>query len=66
MNTPVVLITCALTSFGRATTLAFARRRARIVISGGRNEAGQELAAELRSLGAEAEYWPAEVRHEDG
>ena len=29
MNTPVVLITCALTSFGRATALAFAREGAR-------------------------------------
>ena len=57
MNTPVVLITGALTGIGRATALAFAQEGARIVISGRRDEAGQELAAELRSLGAEAELW---------
>ncbi len=64
MNTPVVLITGALTGIGRATALAFAREGARIVISGRRDEAGQELAAELRSLGAEAEYWRTDVRHD--
>jgi len=64
MNTPVVLITGALTGIGRATAIAFAREGARIVISGRRDEAGQELAAELRSLGAEAEYWRTDVRHD--
>src|SRR5271170_1672471 len=65
MNTPTVLITGALTGIGRATALAFAHEGARIVISGRRDEAGQELVAELRTLGAEAEYWRADVRHED-
>ena len=65
MNTPVVLITGALTGIGRATALAFAREGARIVISGRRDEAGQALATELRALGAEAEYVRADVRHED-
>ncbi|MEA2678830.1 MAG: hypothetical protein QOK03_552 [Candidatus Binataceae bacterium] len=65
MNTPVVLITGALTGIGRATALAFAREGARIVISGRRDEAGQELAAALRSLGAEAEYWRTDVRHDE-
>jgi NAD(P)-dependent dehydrogenase (short-subunit alcohol dehydrogenase family) len=65
MNTPVVLITGALTGIGRATALAFAREGARIVISGRRDEAGQKLADELRALGAEAEYRRADVRHED-
>jgi NAD(P)-dependent dehydrogenase (short-subunit alcohol dehydrogenase family) len=65
MNTPVVLITGALTGIGRATAIAFARKGARIVISGRRDEAGQKLAAELRELGAEAEYWRTDVRHED-
>jgi NAD(P)-dependent dehydrogenase (short-subunit alcohol dehydrogenase family) len=64
MNPPVVLITGALTGIGRATALAFAQEGARIVISGRRDQAGQELVAELRSLGAEAEYWRTDVRHD--
>ena len=65
MNTPVVLITGALTGIGRATALAFAHEGARIVVSGRRDEAGQKLVAELRALGAEAEFLRADVRHED-
>src|SRR5579862_500394 len=65
MNSPVVLITGALTGIGRATAIAFAHARARIVISGRRDEAGQKLVAELRQIGSEAEYWRADVRHED-
>jgi NAD(P)-dependent dehydrogenase (short-subunit alcohol dehydrogenase family) len=65
MNTPVVLITGALTGIGRATAIAFAQEGARIVISGRRDEVGQKLAAELRGLGAEAEYWRTDVRHDD-
>src|SRR5438309_5964421 len=65
MNSPVVLITGALTGIGRATAIAFAREGARIVISGRRDDAGQELAAELAALGAEAEYWRTDVRHDD-
>ena len=64
-NAPVVLITGALTGIGRATALAFAHDGARIAISGRRDEAGQQLLAELRALGVEAEYWRADVRHED-
>jgi len=65
MNTPVVLITGALTGIGRATALAFAKDGARIVVAGRRDEAGQKLVAKLREIGAEAEYWRADVRHED-
>ena len=65
MNTPVVLITGALTGIGRATAVAFARSGARVVVSGRRQDAGQALAAELRNLGAEAEFVQADVRHED-
>jgi NAD(P)-dependent dehydrogenase (short-subunit alcohol dehydrogenase family) len=66
MDTPVVLITGALTGIGRATALAFARDGARIVVSGRRNEEGDQLAAELRDkLGVEAEFVRSDVRHED-
>jgi NAD(P)-dependent dehydrogenase (short-subunit alcohol dehydrogenase family) len=63
-NTPVVLITGALTGIGRATALAFAREGANLVVSGRRDEAGQALAAELRALGVRAEYVRADVRNE--
>ncbi|HKN01610.1 MAG TPA: glucose 1-dehydrogenase [Candidatus Binataceae bacterium] len=65
MNHKVVLITGALTGIGRATALAFAKDGACIVIAGRRDEAGEKLIAELRTLGAEAEYWRTDVRHED-
>src|SRR5258708_5884787 len=65
MNTPVVLITGALTGIGRATALAFARERARLVVSGRRAEAGKALVDELRSSGVEAEFVEADVRKDD-
>jgi NAD(P)-dependent dehydrogenase (short-subunit alcohol dehydrogenase family) len=66
MSTPsVVLITGALTGIGRATALAYARDKARVVVSGRRDEAGRALAEELRALGAEAEYIRADVSKED-
>lgn len=61
MNQPVVLITGALTGIGCAAAVAFARERNRIIISGRRKEAGQALAAEPRTLGAEAEFLRADV-----
>lgn len=60
----VVLITGALTGIGRATALAFAREGAAVVVSGRRDDAGHALAAELRALGARAEYLRADVRVE--
>src|SRR6266852_4493202 len=65
MNTPVVLITGALTGIGHATARAFAHEGARIVVSGRRDEAGQALAGELRALGVEAEFVNADVRKEE-
>jgi NAD(P)-dependent dehydrogenase (short-subunit alcohol dehydrogenase family) len=65
MNTTVVLVTGALTGIGRATAIAFAKEGAHIVIGGRRGEADQKLVGELREIGAEAEYWRADVRHED-
>src|SRR5580698_3684253 len=63
-NTPVVLITGALTGIGRATAIAFAHEGARVVVSGRRDDAGEKLVAELRGLGAEAAFVRADVRHE--
>jgi NAD(P)-dependent dehydrogenase (short-subunit alcohol dehydrogenase family) len=65
MSSPVVLITGALTGIGRATAIAFAREGARLVLAGRHEDAGQQLTAELRTLGAEAEFVRADVRHED-
>src|SRR5580658_9251071 len=65
MSSPVVLITGALTGSGRATALAFAQEGARVVVSGRHDDAGQKLAAELRNLGAEAEFVRTDVRHDD-
>ena len=65
MTSPVVLITGALTGIGRATALAFANEGARVVISGRREEEGKKLVAELRKLGAEAEFVRSDVRHDE-
>ena len=62
MKKPVVLITGALTGIGRATALAFARDGARVVVSGRRETEGKALEGELRGLGAEAAFIPADVR----
>ena len=65
MTTPVVLVTGALTGIGRATAQAFAREGARIVVSGRRDDEGRKLADELQKLGAEAEFFRSDVRHEE-
>jgi len=65
MSSPVVLITGALTGIGRATAVAFAKNGARVIASGRREAEGKALEAELRRLGAEAAFIPADVRHED-
>jgi NAD(P)-dependent dehydrogenase (short-subunit alcohol dehydrogenase family) len=65
MSSSVVLITGALTGIGRAAAVAFAKAGHRVVVSGRKPDAGQALAGELRSLGAEAEFVQADVRKED-
>ena len=65
MDTPVVLITGALTGIGRATAIAFAKKGAKVVVAGRRDDAGRELADELRSLGSQADFIHADVRKDD-
>jgi NAD(P)-dependent dehydrogenase (short-subunit alcohol dehydrogenase family) len=65
MGNPVVLITGALTGIGRATALAFAKEGATVVVSGRHEAEGKALEVDLRSLGAEAGFILADVRHED-
>jgi NAD(P)-dependent dehydrogenase (short-subunit alcohol dehydrogenase family) len=63
MSNQVVLITGALTGIGRA--VVFAKARADVVISGRHTDEEQKLAAELRTLGARAEFVQADVRREN-
>jgi NAD(P)-dependent dehydrogenase (short-subunit alcohol dehydrogenase family) len=65
MSNPVVLITGGLTGIGRAAAVAFAKKDAKVVVAGRRDDAGKALVEELRSLGAEAEFINADVRNED-
>ena len=65
MKGPVVLITGALTGIARATALAFAKRGARIMVSGRHDDAGAALVTELHASGGEADFVRADVRHED-
>jgi NAD(P)-dependent dehydrogenase (short-subunit alcohol dehydrogenase family) len=65
MSSPVVLITGALTGIGRAAAVSFAQEGAHVVVSGRRDKEGQELAAELQALGAEAIFVRTDVRNED-
>jgi NAD(P)-dependent dehydrogenase (short-subunit alcohol dehydrogenase family) len=65
MAPQVVLITGALTGIGRATAVAFAAKGANLVVAGRHDDKGQALVAELRALGAEAEFVRTDVREED-
>jgi NAD(P)-dependent dehydrogenase (short-subunit alcohol dehydrogenase family) len=65
MTNPVVLITGALTGIGRAAAIIFAQEGAHIVVSGRRDKQGQELAAELQGLGAEAIFVRTDVRKDE-
>jgi NAD(P)-dependent dehydrogenase (short-subunit alcohol dehydrogenase family) len=56
MAESVALITGALTGIGRATAVIFAQQGAHVVVSGRREKEGQDLAAELKALGAQAEF----------
>src|SRR5258706_2170627 len=65
MSSSVVLIPGGLTGIGRAAAVAFAKKGAKVVVAGRRDEAGEALAKELRSFGSEAEFINADVRKDD-
>jgi NAD(P)-dependent dehydrogenase (short-subunit alcohol dehydrogenase family) len=65
MENPVVLVTGALSGIGRATALAFAQQGARVVTAGRKENAGHALKKEIDALGAETEFFLADVRHEN-
>jgi NAD(P)-dependent dehydrogenase (short-subunit alcohol dehydrogenase family) len=65
MDERVILITGALTGIGRAAAVAFAKKGAKVVVSGRRDDAGEALVEELRSFGSEAEFIKAHVRKEE-
>src|SRR5258708_3708441 len=46
MSNPVVLITGGLTGIGRAAAMAFAKKGAKVVVAGRRDEAGKALVKE--------------------
>jgi NAD(P)-dependent dehydrogenase (short-subunit alcohol dehydrogenase family) len=64
MSTPVGLITGASTGIGGATSIAFTKERARLVVSGRKEAEGKALEIELHGFGAEAEFIVADGRHE--
>src|SRR5580658_4214982 len=65
MNKSVVLIAGGPTVIGSAAAVAFAKKDARVVAAGRRDEAGKALVKELRSFGSEAEFINADVLRED-
>jgi len=65
MSSRVVLVTGGITGIGRAAAIAFAKKGAKVVVAGRRDEAGKALVKELRAFGSEAEFINADVRKED-
>src|SRR6202048_2268799 len=65
MSNPVLLSPGALAGIGPPAAVGFAKKGAKVVVAGRRDEAGKALVKELRSFGSEAEFINADVRKED-
>src|ERR1700726_5166186 len=65
MSNPVVLAPGAPACIGRPAAGAVAKKGAKVVVAGRRDEAGKALVKELRSLGSEAEFINTDVRKDD-
>lgn len=61
----VVLITGATAGIGRAAALAFAQQGAKLVVSGRNADAGKQLVSDIAALGAQAEFFRADVAQEE-
>ena len=66
MNPSVVFITGGLSGIGRADTVAFAKKGAKVAVAGRRDDPRKALVKELRSLGSEADFISADVRKDGG
>jgi NADP-dependent 3-hydroxy acid dehydrogenase YdfG len=55
-------VTSGVSAAKRLAAVAFAKKGAKVVIAGRREEAGKALVQELRSFGSEAEFINADVR----
>jgi NAD(P)-dependent dehydrogenase (short-subunit alcohol dehydrogenase family) len=64
MSSPVVMLTGALTGIGRSAAIAFAEAKHRVVVSGRRPDAGEQMVGELRALGADCIFVQADVSRE--
>jgi uncharacterized oxidoreductase len=62
LDSPSVLITGAGSGIGRETALAFARKGARITLSGRRREPLQQTAEDIARVGGEAEVFAGDMR----
>jgi NAD(P)-dependent dehydrogenase (short-subunit alcohol dehydrogenase family) len=65
MSDQVVLITGALTGIGRATAVAFAKKKDKVVVSGRHEDKGKALVNVLEALGTEAIFVRADIRNEE-
>jgi NAD(P)-dependent dehydrogenase (short-subunit alcohol dehydrogenase family) len=61
----VVLVTGGNSGIGRATAEAFARKGAKVVLTGRREDLGREVAANIKKTGGEATYFRADVTREE-